>query len=207
MRVKICGITNLSDAHNSVQYGADALGLVFFEKSPRFVSSLKLAAEIVLSTGPFVSSVGLFVNATKDYIEHVLASVPLSHLQFHGDESPDFCSQFNKPYLKAIRMREEVDLHQIANHYACASGLLLDTYVKGVPGGTGQQFNWDRIPNKSEKKIVLAGGLTPDNVKAAASIPNLYGVDVSGGVEAEPGVKDPIKLQVFIQRAKSESVL
>jgi phosphoribosylanthranilate isomerase len=148
---------------------------------------------------PFVTVVGLFVNATSSYIQEVLDSVPIDNLQFHGDESPEECSRYDRPYIKAIRMAERIDLPQLVQTYGDASALLLDTYQIGAPGGTGQMFDWDRIPEGLPKAIVLAGGLTPENVTQAVMKVRPYAVDVSGGVEQTKGVKDVAKMAAFMR--------
>ncbi|ACR14365.1 N-(5'phosphoribosyl)anthranilate isomerase [Teredinibacter turnerae T7901] len=206
MRVKICGITQEDDARVAADAGADAIGLVFYEPSPRHLCSLKLARNIALSVGPFVSVVGLFVNPEKQYLEQILKSVPLHLLQFHGEETPEFCESFERPYMKVVRMQQNIDLATEINRYAGASGILLDTYKKGVPGGTGESFNWERVPHNSAKPLVLAGGLSPSNVAQAVKIAQPSAVDVSGGVEAAPGIKDKHKVRAFITSAKSELI-
>ncbi|WP_018274760.1 phosphoribosylanthranilate isomerase [Teredinibacter turnerae] len=206
MRVKICGITREEDARVAADAGADAIGLVFYEPSPRHLSSLEMARNIALSVGPFVSVVGLFVNPEKQYLEQILKSVPLHLLQFHGEETPEFCESFERPYMKVVRMQQNIDLATEINRYAGASGILLDTYKKGVPGGTGESFNWERVPHNSPKPLVLAGGLSPSNVARAVTIAQPSAVDVSGGVEAAPGIKDKHKVRAFITSAKSELI-
>jgi phosphoribosylanthranilate isomerase len=201
IRVKICGITSVADAQTAVDAGADAIGLVFYGPSPRAVS-IAQAREIAASVGPFVNVVGLFVNADESYVRDVLANVGLSLLQFHGDESREFCEQFGRPYMKAIRMRPDLDVTQIIREYPSASAILLDAYRPGVPGGTGETFDWQRIPTQSVRPIVLAGGLTPDNVASAIQATHIYGVDVSGGVESTPGKKDAQKVKQFIDNAR-----
>lgn len=197
-RIKICGITRIEDALAAAEAGADALGLVFYPQSLRAVSP-KQARTIVDILPPFVTTVGLFVNATPEAVFEVMAQVPLDLLQFHGDERPEYCLQFGRPYLKAVRMKPGTDLASIAADYAGAQGLLLDTYVAGVPGGTGEVFDWRQIPGKVNQPLVLAGGLTPDNVGEAIHSVQPWGVDVSGGVEAAKGIKDPRKIRAFIQ--------
>jgi phosphoribosylanthranilate isomerase len=204
-RVKICGITSISDALSAVEAGADAIGLVFYEPSPRYVSIVQ-AAEIAKAVGPFVSVVGLFVNASDDYIQQVLKRVNLHVLQFHGDETEDFCRKFSRPYMKAIRMKPGIIVQEQMNHFSSAAGILLDAYQKGVPGGTGEVFDWERVPKPLDGEpllpIILAGGLTPDNVTRAISITEVYGVDVSGGVELLPGKKDIELVNEFISQVK-----
>ena len=154
-RVKICGITNLEDAKAAVNAGADAIGLVFYKNSPRYISIDK-AREIVENVTAFVNCVGLFVNSDKEYIDTVLEKVSLDTLQFHGDESEQACALYNKPYIKAIRMDEEINLPEEVEKYFSAKALLLDTYVEGLAGGTGTIFNWGRIPKNLRKPIIFA---------------------------------------------------
>ena len=202
-RVKICGITRCEDALVASEHGADAIGLVFYEPSPRHLSDLGLAREIAQSVGPFVNVVALTVNASKSYLDDIIREVPVSLLQFHGDETPVECERFELPYIKAIRMRPGIDVQQKANDYRASVGLLLDTYVKGVPGGTGESFNWDLMPANIAKPLVLAGGLSPDNVGRAVIQAAPYAVDVSGGVESSPGVKSHTKIHRFVQEVRS----
>ncbi|MFA6904028.1 MAG: phosphoribosylanthranilate isomerase, partial [Gallionellaceae bacterium] len=192
-RIKICGITRIEDALDAVHSGADALGLVFYDKSPRHVG-LQLAAQIVDAVPPFVTLVGLFVNATADEVREAIHAVPLDALQFHGDETPDFCAQFGRPYLKAIRVKAGIDLLQYANDFAGAQGLLLDTYVDGMPGGTGSSFDWALIPHDLPLPVVLSGGLNAGNVAEAIRKVRPYAVDVSSGVEESKGIKDAEKI-------------
>jgi phosphoribosylanthranilate isomerase len=196
-RVKICGITRLEDARAAVGLGADAIGLVFYPPSPRAVTP-ETAAAIVESLPPFVSVVGLFVDEARSRIAEILKAVPLGLLQFHGEESPEQCAGHGRPWIKAIRMHESVDLVSVMHEYADGAGLLLDTYQAGVPGGTGVTFDWDRIPRKLASNIILAGGLNPQNVEQAIRQVHPYAVDVSGGVEAAKGIKDADKLAAFI---------
>ena len=196
-RIKICGITRLEDALDAVLSGADALGLVFYDKSPRHIS-LQQATQIVDAIPPFVTLVGLFVNATAEEVRKVMQAVPLDALQFHGEEDPVFCAQFGRPYLKAIRVKAGVDLVQCAADFAGAQGLLLDAYVEGVPGGTGSAFDWGLIPLDLPLPVILSGGLNPDNVAAAIKKVRPYAVDVSSGVEQRKGIKDAAKVAAFI---------
>ncbi len=197
-RVKICGITSDTDALAAVRWGADAIGLVFYPPSPRAVD-VQRARSVVSRLPPFVSVVGLFVDAAPEEIHRVLKEVPIDILQFHGEEPPAACSAYGRPYIKAIRMREGVDLHRATETYRTASGLLLDTYRKGQPGGTGDAFDWSRIPAALAGRIVLAGGLNPDNIESAVRRIRPYAVDVSGGVERERGVKDAEKIAAFMR--------
>jgi phosphoribosylanthranilate isomerase len=203
-RVKICGITSVEDARAAIEAGADALGLVFYAPSPRSVN-IAQALEISRVVGPFVTLVGLFVNADVDEVEKTLSQVPLHVLQFHGDESRDYCEQFQRPYMKAIRMRPDLDIQQAMSEHPNASGLLLDAYRKGVPGGTGETFDWQRVPTRSKQALVLAGGLTADNLEQALAATHVWGVDVSGGVEQSPGRKDHEALKRFVSIAKHQA--
>ncbi len=200
-RVKICGITREQDALAVAMSGADAIGLVFYEKSPRHVSIMQ-AAKLVAALPPFVTVVGLFVNASADTVREVLSSVSLDVLQFHGDESPEYCEQFHKPYLKAIRVKAGVDLLQCAAEYQTAQGLLLDAYVEGVPGGTGAVFEWSLIPEVLRSRIILSGGLDDSNVGLAIAQIRPYAVDVSSGVELSGGIKDTLKIARFMHEVK-----
>lgn len=195
-RIKICGITCRDDAAAAVEAGADALGFVFYEPSSRYVDPT-LAADIISSLPPFVTSVGLFVDATREQIRHVIDLTGVDLLQFHGDETAAQCSGFARPYIKALRMRPGLDLDAAVREYTSARGLLLDAYRPGVPGGTGEVFNWALIPPAYASRITLAGGLTPDNVAAAIHQVGPYAVDVSGGVEASPGRKDEVRMRAF----------
>ena len=197
-RVKICGLTAEHDVHAAAALGVDAIGLVFFAASPRAVD-IGRARRLCACLPPFVTSVGLFVNADADYVRGVLAEVPLDLLQFHGDEAPDYCASFGRPWIKAIRMRPGTDLEALTERYCNASGLLLDTYDPAAAGGTGRRFDWDLVPAALAPHVVLAGGLDPDNVAEAIRRVRPYGVDVSGGVEAEKGKKDQAKMAAFLR--------
>ena len=202
-RVKICGITSVDAAEHASLMGADAIGLVFYSKSPRYLNSLALARDIALAAGPFVSVVGLFVDAEPEEVERVLQSVPIGMLQFHGAESNAECAYFNRPFLKALRMKPGVDVVQSMLEYPDASGILLDAYRPGVPGGTGDTFDWSKIPESRTKPLVLAGGLTEKNVCTAVETVKPWAVDVSGGVELSPGVKCPDLVERFIRLTKT----
>ena len=197
-RVKICGITRPDDALRAAHLGADAIGLVFYDKSPRAID-VDTARAVLAVLPPFVTVVGLFVDPTPRHVAAVLHRVPLDILQFHGNEEPGECTAYNKPYIKAIRVKDGVNLHDQAKRYVSARGLLLDTYVPGVPGGTGQAFNWSLVPKNLNKHIILAGGLTPKNVWQVISAVRPFAVDVSSGVEVEKGIKDPEKMAAFIR--------
>ena len=200
-KVKICGITNFPDALAAVEVGADALGLMFVESSPRYVS-MSAAAEIARQLPPFIIKVGVFVNAPEELVFRAICECGLNLLQFHGDETPEYCQQFGLMTMKAFRIRDADSLQSLTNYKTDA--FLLDSYVAGKPGGTGESFNWDLAieAKKIGKPIFLAGGLTPENVAEAVRKVQPYGVDVSSGVEASPGKKDPAKVRSFITAAK-----
>lgn len=203
VRVKICGITSEEAGAYAANAGADAIGLVFFERSSRNIGDLDLARDIALACGPFVTIVGLFVNPEPSQVDQILSQVPLGLLQFHGDESEVFCQSFQRPYIKALRMKPNMDVKSEIERFSSSTGILLDAYRPGVPGGTGDTFDWARVPSKPAKLIVLAGGLTPSNVKSAVDVVQPWAVDVSGGVELSPGVKSPQLVSNFIGNAKS----
>lgn len=196
-RIKICGFTRPADAREAAALGVDAVGLVFYPSSPRAVDAAQARA-IVDVLPPFVTRVGLFVNEPAERLRAVLDAVSLDLLQFHGDESPDYCARFGRPWLKAIRMREDVDLAGEAARYRGATGLLLDAYRPGTPGGTGESFAWSRVPSGLALPIVLAGGLNPGNVAEAIATVHPFAVDVSGGVEIAPGIKDTERMAAFV---------
>jgi phosphoribosylanthranilate isomerase len=203
-RIKICGITRQEDADAAVAAGADALGFVFYDPSPRNVN-MDQAAEIIRNLPAFVTSTALFVNADVAFVQRVIDATGLDLLQFHGDEDVAYCEQFDRPYMKAIRMKPGVDIQAECERYASATAILLDAYRPGVPGGTGESFDWDRIPSGLKKPIVLAGGLEPDNIRRAVKTVRPFAVDVSGGVEASKGIKDKAKIEKFtleVTRAK-----
>lgn len=193
-RIKFCGLTREQDILNAVSAGADALGFVLWPGSRRHVDEDRLAA-LAACVPAFVTRVGLFVDATPEDIRR--ASRHLDLLQFHGDEPPAFCAGFELPWIKALRMRDNLDLQAAAEAYDAAQALLLDAYRPGVPGGTGETFDWSRIPASLAKPVILAGGLTPDNVAEAVARVRPFAVDVSGGVEVTPGHKDPRLLANF----------
>jgi phosphoribosylanthranilate isomerase len=200
-RVKICGITRLEDARAAVSAGADAIGLVFWPSSPRFVSA-EQAQAIASAMPPFVAVVGLFVDAVPTAVHDIVSRVNLALLQFHGSESPEQCRSYGKPYIKAISMREDVNLQAEEKRFGDAAGLLLDTFAGELVGGSGRAFDWSRIPSSRTKPIVLAGGLTPENVSEAIRRVHPEAVDVSSGVEASKGIKDPKKITAFMQAVR-----
>lgn len=202
VRVKVCGITRVEDALAAVQHGADAIGFVFWQESARFVSPMQ-AREIVLRLPPFVSVVGVYVDPFPEWVEETSVIAGLSLLQFHGQESPEFCNQFILPYIKALRVREGMDLLQYGELYQNAKGLLLDTYTAGMPGGTGQVFDWSMVPLDFPSPLILSGGLHPDNVANAIRQVRPWAVDVSSGVEITKGIKDVNKISAFMQGVKN----
>ncbi|KPW34848.1 N-anthranilate isomerase [Pseudomonas coronafaciens pv. atropurpurea] len=197
VRSKICGITRIEDALAAVEAGADAIGLVFYPKSPRAVTVLQARA-IIAALPPFVTTVGLFVNASRCELNETLDAVALDMLQFHGDETPEQCDGYHRPYIKALRVKAGDDIASACRAYRNARGVLLDTYVEGVPGGTGETFDWALIPDDLDKPVILAGGLTSANVAQAIAQVRPYAVDVSGGVEKSKGIKDREKILAFM---------
>ena len=200
--IKICGLTREADALAAARLGAHALGFVFYSRSPRNVKPAQ-AAYIVQRLPPFVTTVGLFVNADAEEVHGLLRTVPIDLLQFHGDEPPEYCAQFGRPYIKALRVRTGVDLLQYAQRYEGARGLLLDAFVEGTPGGTGSSFDWSLIPASLPLPVVLSGGLSAANVVAAIQRVRPCAVDVSSGVDAAPGIKDAQKMQEFFQGVRN----
>lgn len=204
-RVKICGLTRAEDVDACVRAGVDAVGFVFYPKSPRNVDPVTASA-LIHRLPPFVSSVGLFVDADPDWLAAVLDITPLNLLQFHGDESPEDCRRYRRPYLKAIRVKPGVDLVECALRYHDAVALLLDAYVEGQPGGTGQRFDWQLIPRTLSRPIVLSGGLDADNVGWAMDTVRPSAVDVSSGVEKAKGIKDGAKIAAFMEGVRRADV-
>jgi len=200
-RIKICGITNIDDALQATELGADAIGLVFYAQSPRCVTPLQ-AQKIIAALPPFITTVGLFVDASAETIAQVLAQVPLDLLQFHGNESPAKCRNNPRPYIKAIRMQPQLDIPTAIASYPDARAILLDAYHPQQAGGTGTVFDWRLVPKNCSKPLILAGGLNPANVAQAIRVVKPYAVDVSSGVEASPGIKDREKLKAFIQEVR-----
>lgn len=201
-RIKICGITRPEDAQAAAACGADAVGLVFYEKSKRCVTA-EQAQAVVRALPPFVSAVALFVNETAAKIEETLSALPIDLIQFHGDEPPEFCRRFRRPYIKAVRVRAAGDIVRAAAQYPDARALLLDAYVDGEYGGTGRQFDWTLPPAGLQVPWILAGGLTPENVARAVSVSGAAAVDVSGGVESAPGIKSAEKMAAFANALKT----
>lgn len=200
-RVKICGITRAEDALAAINEGADALGFVFYEGSPRFID-VESAKELLSIIHPFINKVALFVNADYGYVSDIIKALSIDTLQFHGDEDEAFCSSFNLPYMKALRMQETTDLNQLAATYHSASGLLVDAFDSSQYGGTGQTFDWGLLPDSCPLPIILAGGLNKDNVHQAILNTKPYAVDVSSGVEQSKGVKSHALIQQFMKEVK-----
>ncbi len=188
-RVKICGITRPQDAVTAAQLGVDAIGLVFYARSPRHVS-IEQAQAICKTLPAFVSVVSLFLNPEADLVKQVITQVPIDLIQFHGTETADFCRAFDRPYIKAVGMADQIDLQTRMETYPDARGLLLDSYVTGAAGGTGESFDWESIPEHFRRNIILAGGLGPHNIADAILKVRPYAVDLSSGVESAPGIKD-----------------
>jgi len=207
-RIKICGMTRPEDALAAAEAGADALGFVFYPPSPRHIE-IDQAWSIIDVLPAFVTTTALFVNPEPGLVKTVIQRLKIDLLQFHGDEPAEFCEQFERPYIKAVRMQSNTDLADLSQHYASAQALLLDTYVKGVPGGTGEAFNWDWVaPSKRDDTclpIILAGGLTAENVGKAVQTVQPWAVDVSGGVEAEPGKKSVAQIQAFVEAVNASA--
>jgi phosphoribosylanthranilate isomerase len=203
--VKICGITRVEDALVAARAGAHAIGLIFYSKSPRLVADA-IAAEVVRTLPPFVTPVALFVDPDAAEVRRVIAGVRPQLLQFHGDETAEFCAGFGLPYIKAVRVRPGVDLLQYAQQYRAAKGLLLDAFVEGNHGGTGAAFDWALIPRDFPLPLILAGGLDPGNVGEAVRRVRPWAVDVSSGVEASKGIKDAAKVAAFIRGVRNADV-
>ncbi len=198
VRSKICGITNPEDALRAVQCGVDAIGLVFYAPSPRSVT-IEQAQRVCRALPPFVSIVALFVNADRAYVNEVITSVPITLLQFHGDEESAYCEGFARPYIKAIRVRTSDCFAKAEREFKSAQGILADTYKAGVQGGTGESFDWSLLPEERSKALILAGGLNPLNVRRAIANVNPFAVDVSGGVEESKGLKSPSLTEQFLR--------
>jgi phosphoribosylanthranilate isomerase len=204
-RIKVCGFTREDQLAQAAQLGVDAVGLVFYPPSPRNVS-IEQAQVLCRAVPPFVTTVGLFVDAPAEQVREVLRQVPLTLLQFHGDETPAYCQQFDLPYIKAVRVKPGLDLLQYTTDFASARGLLLDAYVAGVPGGTGERFDWTLIPADLPLPVVLSGGLDPENVAEAINNVRPWAVDVSSGVEQGKGNKDLAKMAAFIDGVRNADV-
>ena len=198
-RVKVCGITSIEDATLAADIGVDAIGLVFYSKSPRYVDPL-IASKIAVAVGPFVSVVALFVNEPADQVKKIINLVQPDVLQFHGDEDEAYCIQFSRPYIKALRMQDDIDINKSISDYPSALGFLFDTWSKDKYGGTGKVFDWARLSELNGQQVILAGGLNPENIDDAIETVNPYALDVSGGVEISPGVKSSKLMQIFVDK-------
>jgi len=185
--------------------GADAVGLVFYRPSPRYVSPEK-ARDIVTQTPPFVATVAVFVNPSREEVEQAISTCGVTLLQFHGDETPDFCSSFSRPYIKAARIRPGLDLIKYLSPYSAARAWMLDAFHDDLWGGTGGAFDWGLVPARMARPVILSGGLTADNVADAIHRVGPYAVDVSSGVEASKGIKDAARIAAFIGAVKHEDV-
>jgi phosphoribosylanthranilate isomerase len=203
-RVKICGITRPGDARAAADAGADAIGLVFYPPSPRYLSGER-AIEIRDALPPFVQTVALFVNPDAAQVAQVIGRVKPGMLQFHGEETPQFCAQFGLPYIKACRVRQGTDLLEYLRPFAAASAWLLDSFVEAY-GGVGERFDWSLVPGRLERPLVLSGGLDRDNVAQAVRKLRPWGVDVSSGVESAKGIKDAAKIAAFISEVRNADV-
>ena len=196
-KIKICGITKLSNALQAAELGVDALGFVFYSDSPRYIEPKK-AREIINLLPSFISRVGLFVNASKEEVLLAISESRINMLQFHGDEDEIFCNQFDLPYIKAISFKDGINLLEYCQLFSSCSAILVDAYCKNMRGGTGKTFNWDLIPNDLPLPLIIAGGLDSDNVSSLINSVNPYGVDVSGGVELDKGIKDHKMMKNFV---------
>jgi phosphoribosylanthranilate isomerase len=201
-RIKICGITRPEDARVAVDSGADAIGLVFYAESPRCVDQER-AAQIAAAVPPFVTVVALFVNELATDIARILQHVPVGLIQFHGDEDAAFCRQFGRPWIKALRVRAGMDLQRTCLEYEGARGILLDNWEAGIPGGTGKSFDWGLAEAALPLPVVLAGGLNEENVASAIGRVRPAAVDVSGGVEHSPGIKDAGRIRRFVAAVRA----
>lgn len=201
IKVKICGITSVEDALAAVEAGADAIGLVFYSESRRLVEP-STAAKIVSAVGPFITTIGLFVNERLETVERLYQETGIHLVQLHGDEEARYCDQLTMPYIKAIRMAPGLQPGEVVSEYPRAAAFIFDTWKAELYGGTGQCFDWRRLSGLSDRIVILAGGLNPDNVKEAVIIAGPYGVDVSGGVEKSPGCKDTTLMKQFVKAAK-----
>ena len=200
-RVKFCGLRHKDDIADAVALGVDALGFVFYEPSSRYVAP-EDAATLTRAVPAFLTRVGLFVNENAETVKRIFEIARLNLIQYHGEESPEFCDSVGLPYIKAFRVQQDMDIRGAMDRYPNASGFLLDAYVRGQPGGTGERFDWGLIP-RSYAPIILAGGLTPDNAKDAIEQVAPWALDVSGGIESKPGRKDPDKMARFMDACRN----
>ena len=197
-RVKICGITRTEDALSAAAAGADALGFIFWPPSGRYIDPAQVP-RVLEGVPPMLSSIGVVVDPSRDEMTQILHASRVDVIQFHGAEAREFCESFERPYIKSVRVRSAADIDAAANAHPHAAALLLDTYRKGLPGGTGAAFDWHLVPHALHQPVILAGGLSIENVRQAIAAVNPFAVDVSGGVEIEPGIKDPAKIFEFVK--------
>ena len=197
VRIKVCGMTRTEDVAEAARLGVDAVGLVFYPKSPRNVG-IDQARELVTALPAFVTVTALFLDPDRDHVQRVLDNVRVELLQFHGGEPAEFCRSFGRPYIKAVPMGGQVDVSEYAQRHAGAAALLLDSHAAGQRGGTGVSFDWASLPKVEGPPVIVAGGLNPSNVATAIRIVRPYGVDVSSGVESAPGIKDAGKMADFV---------
>lgn len=204
MKIKICGLTNKDDALNAIALNVDALGFIFYEHSPRYISP-EVVETFVLDLPPFINTIGVFVNATPDYINSVVKRCKLNGIQLHGSEPPEFCTQFSLPTIKAIPVREHSDITTIPKYKGCVNGILLDTKAENVHGGTGKTFDWGLALEAKEydTPLILSGGINAKNIEKALKMVAPYGIDICSGVEKEPGIKDYNKMQELIGAIKT----
>ncbi len=204
VRIKVCGITRMGDALEAVACGVEALGFVFYKKSPRYIT-LEQAQPILAALPPFITPVALFVNAAEEEVESVIKVAPTVLLQFHGDESPEYCDSFKHPYLKALRAQPGVNLLEQAKSYPSAQGIIFDSWSNRAFGGTGERFDLERVKGRISQYMIIAGGLTPENVKEVIQAVSPFAVDVSSGVESSPGIKDTDKIKRFVTAVNQAS--
>lgn len=197
-RVKICGLTRSVDVRSVVENGVDAIGIVLHPSSPRFVP-VSQAIELLRVCGPFVQTVALFMDEDASYVHQALKTLPFDLLQFHGEETADYCEQFGRPYIKAVPMGQELSLQEYMAQHPHAAGFLLDSHTVGEQGGSGKTFDWHKVPRETSRPLIVAGGLSADNVADAIKVIQPYAVDVSSGVEIAKGIKDPVKIELFMQ--------
>lgn len=202
-RVKICGVTRVEDARSVVRAGADAIGLNFYQPSPRYVQ-IDQAKEIADVVSAFVTTVGVFVDPEIDYLQEVIKCVPMDIIQFHGNETQEYCTQFDKPYLKVIRVKVGMDLEAEAQRFSDSCGILLDSYVPGVVGGTGETFAWGKASAVKSQPVILAGGINHSNVNTVISEHMPYAIDLCGGVEIEKGIKSAMAIDQFMQAVRRQ---
>jgi len=201
-RIKFCGMTSQQDVQNAIALGVDALGFVFVQKSLRNLS-IEQAKILLRNIPPFAVKVGLFMDAEASEVQNVMAQLHLDLLQFHGEESEEFCKQFVWPYLKAVPMGSTVSATDFCANFPSATGFVLDSHSLGQMGGSGEAFDWSKIPQNLDKPMILAGGLEPNNVAEAIRVARPYAVDVSSGIEASKGIKDFVKMEHFIKEVRS----